>query len=152
MLGRYGTILHAPCNYTSPATIHQGYQDYGTVFEISWISIRPFPLVLTGGCLNATYIPTNITAQPARNMQCDIEVISAGVPEDKMFEELGIVEAEGSWWKSDLEDLLPKMMEQGCLAGGDALILQSSDMYSVGEDSTIPVQRISATVIRWMTE
>ena len=51
-------------------------------------------------------------------MQCDIEVISAGVPEDKMFEELGIVEAEGSWWKSDLEDLLPKMMEQGCLAGG----------------------------------
>ena len=85
-------------------------------------------------------------------MQCEIEVISAGVPEDKMFEELGIVEAEGSWWKSDLEDLLPKMMEQGCLAGGDALILQSSDMYSVGEDNTIPVQRISATVIRWMTE
>ena len=111
-----------------------------------------FPLVLTGGCLNATYIPTNITAQPARNMQCEIEVISAGVPEDKTFEELGIVEAEGSWWKSDLEDLLPKMMEQGCLAGGDALILQSSDMYSVGEDNNIPVQRISATVIRWMTE
>ena len=112
-----------------------------------------FPLVLTGGCLNATYIPTSITAQPARNIQCEIEVISAGVPEDKTFEELGNVEAEGSWWKSDLEDLLPKMMEQGCLAGGDALILQSSDMYSVGDaNGMIPVQRISATVIRWMTE
>lgn len=139
------TILVPPLSIRGIKIMERYSRSLGLAFVL-------FPLVLTGGCLNATYIPTNITAQPARNMQCDIEVISAGVPEDKMFEELGIVEAEGSWWKSDLEDLLPKMMEQGCLAGGDALILQSSDMYSVGEDSTIPVQRISATVIRWMTE
>ena len=108
-------------------------------------------IVLAGGCVNATFIPTQSTASPPKDMSCEIEVISSGVPEGKRYEELGIVEAEGSAWKSDLEDLLPKMMEEGCLAGGDALIILSSDTYSEGRDG-IPAQRISATVIRWKTE
>ena len=108
-------------------------------------------IVLTGGCVSATFVPTRSTPYPPKGMYCEIEVISPGIPEGKRYEELGIVEAEGSAWKSDLEDLLPKMMEEGCLAGGDALIIRSSDTYSEGRDG-IPVQRISATVIRWETE
>lgn len=101
--------------------------------------------------MSATFVPTRSAPYPSKGMYCEIEVISSGVPEGKGYEELGIVEAEGSAWKSDLEDLLPKMMEEGCLAGGDALIIFSSDTYSEGRDG-IPVQRISATVIRWTTE
>ena len=108
-------------------------------------------IVLAGGCVSATFVPTQSTPYPPRGMYCEIEVISTGVPEGKRYQELGIVEAEGSAWKSDLEDLLPKMMQEGCLAGGDALIILSSDTYSEGRDG-IPVQRISATVIRWETE
>ena len=108
-------------------------------------------IVFTGGCVSATFVPTQSTPYPPRGMYCEIEVISTGVPEGKRFQELGIVEAEGSAWKSDLEDLLPKMMQEGCLAGGDALIIRSSDTYAEGRDG-IPVQRISATVIRWETE
>ena len=108
-------------------------------------------IVLTGGCVSATFVPTQSTPYPPRSMYCEIEVISTGVPEGKRFQELGIVEAEGSAWKSDLEDLLPKMMQEGCLAGGDALIIRSSDTYAEGREG-IPVQRISATVIRWETE
>ena len=101
--------------------------------------------------MSATFVPTQSTPYPPRGMYCEIEVISTRVPEGKRYQELGIVEAEGSAWKSDLEDLLPKMMQEGCLAGGDALIILSSDTYSEGRDG-IPVQRISATVIRWETE
>ncbi len=108
-------------------------------------------IVLAGGCVSATFVPTQSTPYPPRGMYCEIEVISTRVPEGKRYQELGIVEAEGSAWKSDLEDLLPKMMQEGCLAGGDALIILSSDTYSEGRDG-IPVQRISATVIRWETE
>ena len=50
--------------------------------------------------------------------------------------------------------MLPKLMEEGCLAGGDALIIQSSSTFSEGSEGTdgIRVQRISATVIRRKTE
>ena len=53
--------------------------------------------------------------------------------------------------EADLEDVLPKLKEEGCRAGGDALIMQSSDTFSQGRDG-IRTQRISATVIRWKTE
>ena len=114
---------------------------------VSWLAM----IVLAGGCVSATFVPTQSTPYPPRGMYCEIEVISTGVPEGKRYQELGIVEAEGSAWKSDLEALFPMMMQEGCLAGGDALIILSSDTYSEGRDG-IPVQRISATVIRWETE
>ena len=81
---------------------------------------------------------------------CNIEVFSSAVP-DREYEEIGIVEGEGSAWKSDFEDILPKLMGEGCSAGGDALIIQSSDTFSEGKDG-MKVQRISATVIRWKTD
>lgn len=106
-------------------------------------------IVVTGGCLSATFVPTS-GAHPARASDCDIEVFSSAVP-DREYEEIGIVEGEGSAWKADLEDVLPKLKEEGCRAGGDALIMQSSDTFSQGRDG-IRTQRISATVIRWKTE
>ena len=96
------------------------------------------------------YVRTDSGAYPARASDCDIEVFSSAVP-DREYEEIGIVEGEGSAWKADLEDVLPKLKEEGCRAGGDALIMESSDTFSQGRDG-IRTQRISATVIRWKTE
>ena len=113
-----------------------------------------FPLsmiVVAGGCVSATFVPTQGGMYPPKNRYCDIQVFSSTIP-DQEYEEIGIVEGEGSAWKSDLEDVLPKIMEEGCLAGGDALIMQSSDTYSSGGRDGFPVQRISATVIRWSSE
>jgi len=107
-------------------------------------------IVVAGGCVGATFIATQGTVYPSKNRYCEIEVFSSAVP-DREYEEIGIVEGEGSAWKSDFEDILPKLMGEGCSAGGDALIIQSSDTFSEGKDG-IRVQRISATVIRWKTE
>jgi len=107
-------------------------------------------IVVAGGCVRATFIATQSAAYPSKNRYCEIEVFSSAVP-DREYEEIGIVEGEGSAWKSDFEDILPKLMGEGCSAGGDALIIQSSDTFSEGKDG-IRVQRISATVIRWKTE
>jgi hypothetical protein len=45
-------------------------------------------------------------------------------------------------------------MEEECLAGGGALIIQSGDTFSDDPDGTsqILVERISASIIRWKTE
>ena len=107
-------------------------------------------IVVAGGCVSATFIPTQGAAYPSKGRYCEIEVFSSAVP-DREYEEIGIVEGEGSAWKSGLEDILPKIMGEGCLAGGDALIIQSSDTFSEGRDG-MKVQRISATVIRWKTD
>jgi hypothetical protein len=106
-------------------------------------------IVVAGGCVSATFVPTQRT-YPPKGMSCDIEVFSSAVP-DREYEEIGIVEGEGSWWKANLKDVLPKLLEEGCSAGGDALIVRDTDTFSEGE-AGIRVQRISATVIRWKGE
>jgi hypothetical protein len=108
------------------------------------------PIVVAGGCLSATFISTQSVVYPSKDRHCNIQVFSSAVP-DQEYEEIGIVEGEGSAWKSDLEDVLPKLMEEGCLAGGNALIIQTSSTFSEGPEG-IRVQRVSATVIRWKTE
>ena len=77
-------------------------------------------------------------------------MFSAGLP-DRPFEEIGILEAEGSFWKADLEDVIPKLREEGCLAGGDALILLSADReFRVDEDGIDHEELYTvATVVRW---
>ena len=107
-------------------------------------------IVVAGGCVSATFIPTQSAVYPSKDRHCNIEVFSSAVP-DREYEEIGIVEGEGSAWKSDLEDVLPKLMEEGCLARGNALIIQTSSTFSEGSEG-IRVQRVSATVIRWKTE
>lgn len=102
-----------------------------------------------GGCASATFVATG-GPQPAKAVDCEIEVFSSTLPA-RAYEEMGIVEGEGSWWKADLEDVLPKLKEEACLAGGDAIIMQSNNTFAEGRDG-VRVQRISATVIRWTGE
>lgn len=104
-------------------------------------------LVLVG-CLSAEFVPTGV-AYPARPPDCPIEVFSAGPPE-LGFEEIGIVEVRGSGRKADLEDILPKLQEESCLAGGDALVLHSTNRYQISSDG-LQTSELStfATVIRW---
>lgn len=104
-------------------------------------------IVTLGGCVGATYVPTSHAAYPPRAKNCPIEVYTAALP-DRDFVEIGIVEGEGSFWKSDTEDVLPKLKSKACRAGGDAIIWLSDDKFSQGEDH-YPVLRSVATVVRW---
>ena len=110
------------------------------------ISASLVALLGAAGCVHATFVQTG-TRYPARVAGCQVEVFSSTLPH-RPYEELGIVEGEGDWWKSDLEDVLPKLKEEACRAGGDALILIDSDTFAEG-DQGIRVQRVTATVIRW---
>jgi len=100
-------------------------------------------------CASATFVPTG-GAYPAKAVDCDIAVFSSSLP-DRDYEEMGIVEGQGDMWKAELADILPKLKEEACLAGGDAIIMQSNDTFAEGKEG-IRVQRVTATVIRWRSE
>lgn len=105
-------------------------------------------LGLLGACVGAKFIPTG-AAYPAKDPDCTIEVYSAGPP-DRAFEELGVLEANGGWGKASLEDVLPKLEEEACIAGGDALVLQSAHRYESRTDGWNTTSLFAvATVIRW---
>ena len=106
-------------------------------------------LIAVGGCVGATYIPTG-TLHPARSKDCAIEVFSSALP-TREYEEIGILEGEGSLWKADMEDVLPRLMEEACLAGGHAIVLHSVQKYATGEEGDEALYA-SATVIRWERE
>ena len=106
-------------------------------------------LVAMAGCVSAKYIQTG-AAYPARASDCTIEVVSAGLP-NREFEESGIVEGEGTFWKADLQDVIPRLREEACLVGGDALILLSANKYADGHGDGVDEAELYAvaTVIRW---
>jgi hypothetical protein len=110
-------------------------------------ALAPIALVALSGCVGAHYVPTSDALYPPRARDCSIEVFSTYLP-DREYEEIGLVEGEGSHWKSDIGDVLPKLKEEACLAGGDAIILGGEQKFSTGEDH-VPVLRSVATVIRW---
>ena len=106
-------------------------------------------IALLAGCASAKFIATGPT-YPARADDCDIEVFSSKPPE-REYEELGIIEGEGSFGADSLEDVLPKMKREACRAGGDAIILTSSqksvEIYGESSDEQL---NATATVIRWI--
>ncbi len=99
-------------------------------------------------CASAKFISTG-SSYPARSDDCPIEVFSSRLP-DREYEELGVIEGEGSLGFDTLEKVLPKMKREACKAGGDAIILMSSqksvDIYKDGSDDQLNVM---ATVVRW---
>ena len=101
--------------------------------------------VLLGGCASAKYIQTGPSAA-ARADDCNIEVFASKAP-DREYEELGILEGEGSWGADSLEDVLPKMKVEACRAGGDAIIMGSARKFVDSVDDT--TLDVTATVIRW---
>lgn len=113
------------------------------------IAFAAWPLLAATACVSATFVPTG-APYPPKPADCELQIFSSALPE-RPYEELGLVEGDGKWWKSDLEDVLPKLREEACRAGGDGLILFSSDTFAEGEDG-IRVQRVTATVIRWTGE
>jgi hypothetical protein len=100
------------------------------------------------GCVSVSYVPTAATAPAPKPRDCQIEVFSAGPPQ-RAYEEIGILEGEGSFWSADLEDLLPKLREEACLAGGDAIVLLSAQRVRGGDDDIDEELHAFATVIRW---
>ena len=104
--------------------------------------------LVAGGCLSASFVQTGATHSP-RSRYCAIEVFSSQNP-DREYDEIGIIEGTGTLWKADLDDVLPKMKEEACLVGGEALIMGSSNVYTEGKENTRS-QRVTATVIRWKT-
>ena len=107
-------------------------------------------LLLFSGCLSANFTPTSGRLYEPRPSNCDIEGFSSGVP-DRAYEEVGIVEGKGTAWKAELRDVLPAIMEEGCRAGGDGIIIGSMDLLGEGKEN-VPAQVIQATVIRWKNE
>jgi hypothetical protein len=104
---------------------------------------------LLAGCASAKFIATGPT-YPAKADDCEIEVYSSRPP-DREYEEIGIIEGEGSMGADSLEDVLPKMKIEACRAGGDAIILMSSqksvEIYGESSDQHL---NTTATVIRWV--
>lgn len=99
------------------------------------------------GCVSVSYVPTS-AALPPKPKDCEIQVFSAGPPQ-RAYEEVGILEGKGSFWNADLEDVLPRLREEACLAGGDAIVLISAQRVSGGEDDIDEELHAFATVIRW---
>lgn len=101
-------------------------------------------IALFGGCASAKFIRTgpSVAAKPD---DCHIEIFSSKLP-DREYEELGILEGEGFLGADSLEEVLPKMKQEACRAGGDAIILKSSQKSFDGEDTNL---NVTATVVRW---
>lgn len=104
-------------------------------------------LTLTTGCITTRYAPTTSDSYTSKPAGCEIEVFITMLP-DRDYVEIGIVEAKATLWKSDIQDILPKLRERACEEGGDAIIMGESDTFAEGEDG-VETQKTSATVIRW---
>ena len=109
-------------------------------------------VAVVAGCASAKFIPTR-EPFPAKPENCAMEVLSSKAT-DRAYEEIGIIEGKGMLGKESLEDVLPEMIKQACLAGGDALILTSSELaikVSGGTDFISSDEELNAvaTVIVW---
>ncbi|MFA6470759.1 MAG: hypothetical protein WCU00_01860 [Candidatus Latescibacterota bacterium] len=101
-------------------------------------------MILLGGCASAKFISTG-TSAAAKADGCQIEIFDSKLP-DHDYEELGVIEGDGFMGAATLEKVLPKMKIQACRAGGDAIILKTSQKFYNGLDDKF---FITATVIRW---
>lgn len=104
--------------------------------------------MLAGSCSSAKFISTG-PSYGARPDDCSIEVFSSKQPE-RTYEELGLIEGEGSFGADTLEKILPKMKREACRAGGDAIILMASQKaVKVWDDTSDEKLYVTATVILW---
>ena len=101
-------------------------------------------MMLLGGCASAKFIKTG-PSFAAKPDDCDVEIFTSKLP-DRAYEELGILEGEGFLGADTLEKVLPKMKREACRAGGDAIILKSSQKFSDGDINNL---NVTATVVRW---
>jgi hypothetical protein len=107
------------------------------------------------GCASAKFIPTAGGYAP-KPENCAMEVFTSRVP-DRPYEEIGIIEGQGMMGAESLEDVLPEMIKEACKAGGDALILLSTERsvnVGGGDDFIGSNEELhtTATVIVWTDE
>lgn len=125
--------------------IAENLRQHRRLLHMMWVLST---LAILAGCASAKFIATGAT-YPPRADDCTIEVFSSKTP-DRPYEELGIIEGEGSLGADTLEEILPKMKLEACRAGGDAIILTSSQKtVDIYEDSSDEQLNVMATVIRW---
>ena len=106
-------------------------------------------VLLAVGCSSAKFVST-VPYYKARPDSCPIKVFISKQPE-LTYEELGIIEGEGSFGHDTLEKILPKMQRAACRAGGDALILLNNQKaVKVWDTSSDEKLLVTATVIRWL--
>ena len=101
-------------------------------------------MVLLVGCASAKFIKTG-PSMPAKPDDCDIEIFTSKLP-DRQYEELGIIEGDTYFGADSLEEVLPKMKREACRAGGDAIILKSTQKTVEDDISNL---NVIATVVRW---
>ena len=107
-------------------------------------------------CSSAKFVATGPYYE-ARPDSCPIKIFItersffASKHPQQAYEELGIVEGEGSFGHDTLEKILPKMQRAACRAGGDALILLNNQKaVMVRADNSDEKLLVTATVIRWI--
>jgi hypothetical protein len=110
-------------------------------------------IMLFEGCASAEFVSTGKSYSPKPD-NCEIEIFLTKNP-DRKYEELGILEGEGSWGKDSFDSILPKLKIEACRAGGDAIIFSSSqksvNIFPLGEGSGSDEKlNVTATVIKWL--
>ena len=116
------------------------------------ITLSLTAIILLSACASAKFVATG-KSYPAKPDNCDIEVFTSKLP-DREYEELGIIEGEGSLGSDSFSEVLPKMKVEACRAGGDAIILltsQKSVDVTGGNENIMSSDKlnVTATVIRW---
>ena len=107
-------------------------------------------MMFVGGCVSAEFIRTG-ASYPPKPEDCEIMVFTSRLP-DRDYEEIGVIEGEGTDWRSSLEDVLPEMKHKACRAGGDAIIVTESRRSTFRESNDAMRLDVMATVIRWTGE
>lgn len=102
-----------------------------------------FIIICLIGCGAYTKFIKTGTSMPAKMDDCPIEVFNSNLPERK-YDELGILEGDGS---DTFEDVLPKLIQEACRAGGDAIIIKTIQKYVYDSDKSLI--HVTATVIMW---
>lgn len=111
-----------------------------------------FSTLFLTGCVSISTVKLSSKSYPAKSENCVINVITK--KPDKKFKELILLEVDGG---ENLQDIMPDIKEKACLAGGDAIILNSYEKdvipmtMSKGGISYTSRTFVSATVIRYIT-
>ena len=105
-----------------------------------------FAMTCLIGCkTSAKFIQTG-PSLAAKTDDCPIEVFSSKLPK-REYSELGIIEGEGKYDNATLEKVLPKLKQEACRAGGDAIIIKTVQKYiDSSDDEKI---HVTATVVKW---
>ncbi len=99
------------------------------------------------GCGPSTNFIKTGPSMAAKSNNCLIEVFNSKVPERK-YQELGVLESEGEFGYDSFEKILPKLKEEACRNGGDAIIIKTIQKYV--DNSNNEKMYVTATVIKWV--